>query len=507
MAQIFLSFSLLALILASGSSMANTPPGYSSYNDQTECQNPARILAPRNIGELQSIVRQAYASKTRVRFIGALHSTSSLICGTEIVIRSTAFNRILGIERLGDDTVVHVESGVSIGELAEYLDRTGYTLGFAYPDSRLPTVGGVLGTGVHGSSLKHPALISQLLREVTLVSAKGDKLIVSDPSSKIFRAAKTNLGLLGFVAAAKFKVYPQFNVEMRNEYFKASDLINERDKTVRWGHDCEHELYSWFPSIDRFVRLCGNKTSRAPDAGAENMTLANFPEGAERHLMSFAAKLGKNNKSINCKLEETRFGAFEKEPPLVQLDKDGEEVFTTLAVGPSHKMLTSRTEEIPESLDSFDWSLSFAKKDSYDVLSFIKTYVKARRLCFPFAGIVFRFANRDDGAMIAHVEGGKEGEERVMLEFFDYMPSKAKKNASYARDTRYYGEVHGLVRELISRFGAAPHWGKNAEWVFRYANLKALYNKDWEAFKQTARELDPDGMFSNEFTDSAIFHR
>lgn len=52
------------------------------------------------------------------------------------------------------------------------------------------------------------------------------------------------------------------------------------------------------------------------------------------------------------------------------------------------------------------------------------------------------------------------------------------------------------MEPLFRRFGGRPHWGKKHS--LKGAELAELY-PHWEDFHQIRREMDPDGVFMNNY--------
>ncbi|NOT59410.1 MAG: FAD-binding protein, partial [Acidobacteria bacterium] len=58
-----------------------------------------------------------------------------------------------------------------------------------------------------------------------------------------------------------------------------------------------------------------------------------------------------------------------------------------------------------------------------------------------------------------------------------------------------------VVEELLSQYGARPHWGKL--FTITPAQLKARYER-YNDFQQLLRKYDPQGKFRNEFLDNVM---
>ena len=59
-----------------------------------------------------------------------------------------------------------------------------------------------------------------------------------------------------------------------------------------------------------------------------------------------------------------------------------------------------------------------------------------------------------------------------------------------------YDDFFEKVHNIFSDYGGRPHWAKKHYYTLN--DLKSLYPK-WEYAKETRNQLDPNGIFKNEF--------
>ncbi|MFN8847719.1 MAG: FAD-binding protein [Bdellovibrionales bacterium] len=239
-----------------------------SYNFDTVQKN-AQVFYPENIQQVQNLVKNAYHSETPIRFSGASHSTSSIILGPGVYLKSQRLNKIgeIKLDRVHGPTV-EVESGVKLGDLSKYLSEKGYSLGFAYPFYYGVTIGGLLSTGSHGTSRKHTALSSQNILELQFVNGFGELITAGNENPRLLKAARVSLGLLGFIYKIKLKIYPDFNLQFFSEVKQGQQALLASPNRVNWGTAADTEYFYWFPAFDRAVRVFGNITQSKLDQGA-----------------------------------------------------------------------------------------------------------------------------------------------------------------------------------------------------------------------------------------------
>lgn len=175
--QIFFSFSL-------------TKP-YTSYRLHPFCNPSGYMRYPTNSDEVVAIVNYAKNRGVKVKAFGSRHSQSDIICTEGIPVDMTK----LKLFRMEDDDVTATfGAGVTLGECGEFLFQHGRALKTTPAYSGI-TIGGAIGTGAHGSSVKYNSSLSAQVVRMTVVDGLGQKLVISDADD--LKSFKTHLGLLG----------------------------------------------------------------------------------------------------------------------------------------------------------------------------------------------------------------------------------------------------------------------------------------------------------------------
>lgn len=487
-----------------------------SYNSQSVCSDVKSVHKPKNLNELVSIISEISnlnEDDAKIRFLGARHSTSSLICTKGHVILSTNFSnpKDIKIEDFFGEKVVSTPGGVSLGDLIDYLELRGYSLGFAYPMYRGVTVAGLLATGSHGSSRKHTAVSSQNIREISIIDARGENHILTfEKTPDEFRAAKTNLGLMGFVYNLKLKIYPMFNVKMNVS--SIDEFVSEKENEIKWGRVCDFEIVKWFPSINNAVKYCGDKTSESAFRNAESVALGKYEDEFMFPREKLAIKLTK------YLLEKSRRYPFvgklmSKYSYKNSLDKPSYtymkskwgrdvEVSGNNIVGKASKMLHNRlTKGIFQSFSAEDFSFSFPMSRAKEILSFVKKFSEEHEYAFPFIGFYMRFARSEDndkGALLSNIQ--KDGEKEqlyILAEFFEYQ--------YFNLDNKYLDRINSkrslLLKTLVENYDVSLHWGKSNLKLFKDSDVQSYYGKNLSLFKEIVRDYDPESIFSNQFSE------
>lgn len=475
----------------------------SSYNGETT-QNNAQVYYPSNVGEVQTIIRNALKTGQKVRFSGSSHSTSSLILGPGVYVKNSSLNKIIGLKKKGaNGAIVEVESGVKVADLVDYLEKHGYSLGFAYPYYNGLTIGGLLATGSHGSSRKHRALSSQNIVEMTLIDGRGDVVVANKSTPKLLKAARVNLGLLGFVHKIQLRVVPDFNIRFTNQALEGATALLSTPGKVNWGRAADTEYHYWFPALDRSVKVSGDITKDPVMPGAKSVVLGQNNDPVRQNAEWLALSKGQADAATGKVLEDRRFETLSKGPPsYIYLDAEGKEVRANGVVGKSAAMLISKRIPLNPVYTTEDISFSFPMKDAPKVMTLIHEFSAKNEFYHPFLGVFLRFVRADGSTYLSHIEraGDAPGNLFVMAEFFE-----VKKYDSAVEDSRSVQLRHKLVEALTAQNLVSFHWGKNTDQIFAIPSNVGLIGADAiSEFDLVRKSMDPYDVFTNDFAESVL---
>ncbi|KAG0488513.1 hypothetical protein HPP92_007324 [Vanilla planifolia] len=223
---------------------------YGTYPDRTICR-AAHAAFPSSEVELVAALAAAARAGRKVKAVTRyVHSIPKLSCpdGEDGVLISTQnLNRVVGVD--ASALLMTVESGML---LRDFVKAAG-NAGLALPSSPYwmgVTVGGMLATGAHGSSLwgkgssVHDYVVG--IRIVTPASSEDGwavvrSIVAEDPE---LDAVKVSLGVLGIISQVTFKLQPLFKRSIRHEQRSDADLANV---TVAFGQQYEFADVTWYP--------------------------------------------------------------------------------------------------------------------------------------------------------------------------------------------------------------------------------------------------------------------
>lgn len=156
------------------------------------CSQSYQQRHPTNADDVASIVVEAIGLRVKVKAFGIRHSQTDIIDSEGISIDTGG----LKSSQMNSDNTATFGPGVTVEEACKFLLENGRALQ-AIPAFRDITLGGAIGTGAHGSTLKYNSTISALVRRMTVVNGLGQ--IVEIFTSDDLKAFSVHLGLLGMI--------------------------------------------------------------------------------------------------------------------------------------------------------------------------------------------------------------------------------------------------------------------------------------------------------------------
>lgn len=488
-----------------------------SYNNIILCDHYHEIQIPYSVAELYDLVRMAVSRHLKVKAIGRSHSATNILCSEGIVIPTEHLNKIIGIEKLNGELVVHTETGVTVFELSEWLHRHGYALnGLPQMGFRDVSVGGAMATSSHGSTPKHHGVLSYIVQSIEFIDGKGEVHLLQNNATKNknvsddFLALRTNLGMLGIITRVKLKIQPQFNLDVSVTYHSDSDFTKIPPYQI--VQDCDYGQLNWFPGVGKYMRTCGKRTLQSANFGANNELLSpNIPPFVKNPFKQ-VLQMGACDNDIMCLMEKIRWWQFKLQPPFVVTTKKNnklEKKYLHHLIGPSHRMVSSFLTGQQEGFFQMDWEFAIAQSDIFSAMQAIKKLTQDQKICLPLIGVFIRFAPIEEESLLAYSGGNfqenngpwQRGQVATFLEMPVYLPT----GFSPEQFKKYEASFVQFAQILVEQFHARPHWGKNRQWVFDKILQNSAYGSRLKRFQAVINKYDPNGTFANDFAERLGF--
>jgi L-gulonolactone oxidase len=217
---------------------------YSSYVKMPHCSPSDYFRYPKSLEDVVSIVKEAIQRNTTLKAFGSRHSQTDIICTEGIPVETFGLNWM----RLNPDNTATFGSGVSLREATEFLRKRGRAVRTT-PGYGNITIGGAVGTGAHGSTLKHNSSISSQVVRMTIVDGLGNVKEVSEEED--LHAFRIHLGLLGFVVDLTLDTHPLYKVRAYN--YEVPESVLSDGSINRWLEEVDQLALYWFPSAGSVV--------------------------------------------------------------------------------------------------------------------------------------------------------------------------------------------------------------------------------------------------------------
>ncbi|KAG9133866.1 hypothetical protein Leryth_017946 [Lithospermum erythrorhizon] len=496
----------------SGNTNCTITNAYATFPDRTTC-HAAEATYPSNEQQLVSVVASATQRKRKMKVTTRYsHSIPKLVCldGYDgVLINTNLLNKTLSINVTA--STMTVQTGVTLRQLITEAANVGIAIPYV-PYWWGLTVGGMLGTGAHGSTLwsggssVHDHVIA--LRIVTPAGAdegyaKVRELKIGDPE---LDAAKVSLGVLGVISEVTFQLEPMFK---RSITYVEDDDSDLGDKAISFGREHEFADIAWYPSEGKAVYRVDD---RVPSSTSGNglydaiafraqttyaLNVLRLKEEAQEAIMDGTGKCLDATVTTSA-LEFLGYG----------LTNNGF-IFTGYPVIGLNNRLQSSGACLDGDDEGFLWSTCpwdprikglFIFQTTISItLSKVKNFIEDVQALVALDDNSLCVLGQYNGVLARYVTASSAylGKDEDSLEFdFTYYRNKD------AMSPRLYEDVLEEVEQMaIYKYGGLPHWGKNRNIAFDGVIKKY---KNGEEFIKVKNLYDPEGLFSNEWTDQIL---
>ncbi|MFS0692479.1 FAD-binding protein [Streptomyces nitrosporeus] len=208
------------------------------------------------------------------RGLGRAHGDAAQNAGGSVV-DMTGLDRVHAVDAVGG--VVACDAGVSLHRLIEALLPLGWFLPVT-PATRYVTVGGAIGSDLHGTGHRTAGSFTRHVRSLELLTADGSVRRVV-PGTDLFDATAGGLGLTGVILSATLSLLPVTTSLMSVDTERAADLDAALAGLAAGGAAYESAR------IDLMAR--GRATGRAVLIRGEHVPVDALPARARRTALAF----------------------------------------------------------------------------------------------------------------------------------------------------------------------------------------------------------------------------
>ncbi|KAK9070641.1 hypothetical protein SSX86_011043 [Deinandra increscens subsp. villosa] len=487
---------------------------YGAFPDRSTC-HVAQATYPSSEEEIVSIVAKATQEKRKVRVATRYsHSIPKLVCpdGEDgLVISTENLNHVIKIDK--EKMVMTLESGVTLRQLIEEAAKSGLAFPYTPYWSGL-TIGGLLGTGAHGSTLwGDGSAIHDYVVQMRIVTSGSEKdgyakvrtLEENGEDDGDMKAAKVSLGVLGIISQVTIKLQPMFKRSVTLVTKNDTDLS---DQVTTFGRQHEFADLTWYPSQKRVVYRIDDRVSTNVSANGlwDHPGFRSVPSLALLILRSteedqeakgdVAGKCSGGKLTTNTLIKSafglTNDGIIFKGYPVIGYQNRVQASGGCLK-GPKDAEITAcpwdpRVKGLFFHQTTFSIALSKAKDFIQDIQKLVT--IAPQSLC----GI-----DLYNGILMRYVTGSNAyiGKQEDSLDFdITYYRSKNPKTP------RLYEDVIEEIEQMaLLKYDGLPHWGKNRNVAFVGAINKYKRVKE---FLKVKEKYDPLGLFSSEWTDQVL---
>eukprot|EP01018_Ginkgo_biloba_P019637 Gb_24042 [translate_table: standard] len=484
---------------------------YGMFPDRSICR-AAQVVYPSTEDELLASVAKAAQNNQKMRVVTRYsHSIPKLVCpggDSGLIISTRDLDHVVAL----DNSTMRMtfESGMPLKGLIDAAAKQGLALPHS-PYWLGVTIGGILGTGAHGSSLfgKGSAVHEYVVGMRLVVPASRQegfaKVVSLTEADEDLNAAKVSLGVLGVISQVTLQLQPMFKRSIINMQKNDSDI---EKKIVQFGMQHEFADVTWYPSQHKVVYRVDDRVSLNLSGDGVNdftgfrPTLTALLATVRTREEAQEAAMNAKGKCVSSKLQvsallNTGTGfknndvGFDKYPVIGYQNKL--QAAGSCLRGVKNALLTACAWD-PRIKGEFfhQTTVTIGLSKMTEFLLDVKKLrdINPRSLCGVelYSGFLMRYVKASSAYM------GKQ-EDSVDIDITYY-------RSRDPNTPRLYEDVLEEIEQMaLFKYGGLPHWGKNRNIAFGGVIKKY---KRAEEFMRAKNKYDPAGLLSSEWTDGVL---
>jgi len=400
-----------------------------------------------------AIVKEAAATGTRVKCVGAGHSFTPIACTDGVLLDLGGYDRVVAHDP--EARTITVQAGITLAALCDELDRRGLALE-NMGDIAYQSIAGATATATHGTGWHFGNLSSRI---VGLRLIAGDGAVVeatAEENPDVLAAARVGLGALGIVSTVTIQAVRAFRLHAIEEPLRIEEVLEDFDGFMS---SADHVEFYWVPHTS-WTLTKRNRRTDEPVA----------PRSRTKEIVD------------DLLITNVAFGA------LCRVGRRRPELIPRLAkILPSTGRLeyTDRSDRVftsPRRVRFYEMEYAIPRDAIPEALNRVRAMVDEAgiQLSFP---VEVRVVAPDD-IPLSTAYGQATG----------YVAVHVYQGTAY--DTYFQG-----VEAIMDSYGGRPHWGKMH--FQDHEDLAPRYPR-WDDFQAVRGRLDPDGRFANQYLDRVL---
>ncbi|KAG6830526.1 hypothetical protein H0H92_000198 [Tricholoma furcatifolium] len=434
---------------------------FSNWGKSFYC-TPLAIFEPENEYQCELILELARREGKSVRAAGVGHSPSDLACTNEYMLRTTKLNQLLEVNV--EKRYVLAQGGITLHDLHAQLATYGLAM-INVGSISDQTLAGIVTTATHGSGIEY-GVISTHVMGLTLLLADGTRTFCSrSERSDLFIATICGLGATGLILNIQLEVEPAFRLKEIQESISFDDFVHRYDKLV---HSAQHVRFWWFPVSDT-VRCSYFDRSKEEKTPPISWWRDAFLGYHVTQLLLFFARY-----FLFLNTWSSYYACWLNSATAVIVD-DSHRIFNVDCRYPQH---------------TTEWAIPYEK--SLSCIRELRTWLERERAdsngIRPHVPIEIRFSAADDIWL-----SPSNGQRTCWIGVMQYKP--------YGFNVPYRRYFNGY-ETIVARHQGRPHWAKAHK--LQPSQLRELYPR-FDDFRKVVQDVDPKGLFRNEYIHRHIF--
>ncbi|OJZ79923.1 hypothetical protein ASPFODRAFT_54340 [Aspergillus luchuensis CBS 106.47] len=231
-------------------------PSLTNWNDDIRFEvADDHFKTPTQVSDVQAIVTQAFKQDQRVTVVGAMHSTTECTVGTGIVISMENMARVLSVDQ--ERLTVTVQGGVTLRQLCAHLKELALQPPVVLEWGNFQ-IGAISGTHANDTSTRRSAQFSSFVLGVKLVTPTGEIMEISESqNAKYLPAIRSHFGMLGVVCEVTLSVFKTQPLQVSFQVSQIDTFIDNFAEELQALKGANDQVFGMlFPTTGKLLWQC-----------------------------------------------------------------------------------------------------------------------------------------------------------------------------------------------------------------------------------------------------------